>query len=251
LRLTIVRFFFRTILRLTLLFGVNFSFSLLPAKNLVSDSVIRQTALNSVIKRYDQTMSENSHLYNGNEFIDPFEKKLLNGHAYYLTDEWQNGFINYDKQFYPQASLKFDLFRNRVLVEHPISHQEIELIPEKIDYFSIRNKFFVRLQSPSIGFYARIYDGVVKIYAFYYKTTQDNLTTKTKTTEFLDKQKLYILKDGMYHLVSSKSSALSVFSEKKNELKKMLSQENISFSKNKEYALKRMGEFYDQLKRTP
>ncbi len=215
------------------------------------DSVIRQTALNSVIKRYDQTLSENSHLYNGNEFVDPFEKKLLNGHAYYLTDEWQNGFINYDKQFYPQANLKFDLFRNRVLVEHPISHQQIELIPEKIDYFSISDKFFVRLQSPSIGFYARIYDGEVKIYAFYYKTTQDNLTTKTKTTEFLDKQKLYILKDGMYHLVSSKGSALSVFSEKKNELKKMLSQENISFSKNKEYALKRMSEFYDQLKRAP
>jgi hypothetical protein len=232
------------------IFGaVSFSHALL-AQNLLPDSVIRQASLNSVINLYDEAFSENSHLYNGNEFIDPFERKLLNGHAYFLSEDWQEGFICYDKQFYQHASLKFDIFRNRIIVEHPRSHQEIELISEKIDYFGLSDQFFIRLQSPTAGFYARIYDGDVKIYIMHYKATQDNLTTKTKTTEFLTKQKLYVLKDAIYYPVNSKGSALAVFSDKKNELKKMLSQENISFKKNKEFALKRMGQYYDQLKST-
>lgn len=227
---------------------ITFSGSTLRAQTLLPDSVILEASVDSVIKLYDKALSENSHLYNGNEFIDLFERQLLNGHAYFLTDEWQQGFIYYDNQFYQQASLKFDLFSNRIIVEHPISHQEIELISEKVCFFGISDQFFVRLQTPTPGFYARIYDGMVKVYAMHYKTTQDNLTTKTKTTEFLSKHKFYIFKEGVYNLVNSKGSALAVFNEEKDELKKMLSQENISFKKNKEFALKRMGETYDQLK---
>lgn len=226
------------------------SHSILWAQNLLPDSVIRQTALNSIIKLYDQELRENSHLYNGIEFMDPFERQLLDGHAYFLTDDWQEGFIHYDGQLYENVLLKYDLFRNKVIVEHPESHQEIELISEQIKYFGLGDQFFVRLQLPPVGFYARIYDGDVKVYAFHYKTTQDNLTTKTKTTEFLTKRKLYIFKDATYHLVNSKGSALSVLKEEKSELKKMLNQENISFEKNKEVALRKMGERFDQLKRS-
>ncbi|MEQ1588085.1 MAG: hypothetical protein ABL895_19545 [Cyclobacteriaceae bacterium] len=226
------------------------SHSILVAQNLLPDSVIRQTAINSVIKLYDQKISENSHLYNGTEFIDPFERQLLNGHAYFLTDDWQEGFIYYDGQLYENVLLKYDLFRNKVIVEHPESHQEIELISEQIKYFGLSDQFFVRLQLPAVGFYARIYDGDIKVYALHYKTTQDNLTTKTKTTEFLTKRKLYIFKDETYHPVNSKGSALTVLKEQKSELKKMINQENISFEKNKEFALRKMGERFDQLKRS-
>lgn len=233
-----------------LILVVIFSHSILLAQTLLPDSVIRQASINSAIKLYDQTLSENSNLYNGNEFLDPFDRQLLNGHAYFITDDWQEGFIYYDGQLYENVSLKYDIFRNKVIVEHPKSHQEIELISEKIKYFGLKDQFFVQLQSPTVGFYARIYDGGVKVYAMHYKTTQDNLTTKTKTIEFLTKQKLYVFKDGVYYLVNSKGSALAVFKDQKNELKKMLSQENISFKKNKEYALKRIGQYVDQLNHT-
>lgn len=226
------------------------SHSILWAQSLLPDSVIRQTAINSTIKLYDQELKENSHLFNGIEFIDPFERQLLNGHAYFLSDDWQEGFIYYHGQLYENVSLKYDLFRNKVIVEHPVSHQEIELISEQIRYFGLSDQLFVRLQSPTVGFYARIYDGDIMVYAFHYKTTQDNLTTKTKTTEFLTKRKLYIFKDATYYLVNSKASALSVLKEEKSELKKMLNQENISFKKNKEFALRKMGERFDQLKRS-
>jgi hypothetical protein len=238
-------------LKLTpIIIAVVFSSPRLWAQTLLPDSVILQSSIHSVIRLYDQTLNENSHLYNGNEFIDPFERQSLNGHAYFLTDDWLEGFIYYDGQYYENIPLKYDLFRSRIIVEHPKSHQQIELIPEKIKYFGLRDQFFVRLQSPTVGFYARIYDGEVKIYALHYKTTQDNLTTKTKTTEFITKRKLYIFKNNVYYLVNSKGSALTVFKEEKSELKKMLNQENISFKKNKEFALKRMGEYVDQLNKS-
>jgi len=227
-----------------------FSHCALQGQTLQPDSITAESALRSTIKLYDQAMGENSRLYNGNEFIDPFERQLLNGHAYFITDDWQDGFIYYDGQLYENISLKYDIFRSKVIVEHPRSHQAIELISEKINYFGLKDHLFVRLQSPTVGFYAQIYGGEVKIYILHYKITQDNLTTKTKTTDFLSKRKIYIFKDSVYYLVTTKGSALAVFKEQKNELKKMLNQENISFKKNKEYALSRMGEYVDQLNHT-
>ncbi|MBL7876795.1 MAG: hypothetical protein JNL53_14100 [Cyclobacteriaceae bacterium] len=217
------------------------------AQTAVSDSIRRQTAIHAAIRLYDQTIQENSRLYNGHEFIDPFVRSQLDGHPYFVTDEWQSGNIHYDGQYYESVTLKYDLFQDIVLVEHPTSHREIELISEKIQSFGIAEHFFVRLQSPSEGFYDQIYTGDLKIYSKRYKLTQDNLTTKTKTIEFLPKEKLYILKKDTYYQVSSKSSVLKVLVERKSELKKLLDEENISFKRNKEFALQRMGSYYDQL----
>jgi hypothetical protein len=223
------------------------SISTVFAQPAFPDSTLRQASLKAAIILYDQTIQENSSLYNGHEFIDPFERSQLNGHPYFVTDEWQEGIINYDGQQYESVTLKYDLFQDKIHVEHPTSHREIELISEKVESFGIAEHFFVRLQSPVAGFYDQIYDGDLKVYSKRYKLTQDILTTKTKTIEFLPKEKLFILKNGIYHPVSSKGSVLKVLIERKSELKKLLAEENISFNKNKEFALQRMGAYFDQL----
>ena len=224
-----------------------FSYCALQGQTLQQDSIIAESALRSTIKLYDLAMGENSHLYNGREFINPFERKEANGHIYFISDEWQDGYIYYVGQLYEHVSLRFDVFQNKVIVEHPRSHREIELDSKKISYFGLNGQKFVRLTSPTEGFYAEIYHGDVKVYIWYYKTLKENTEGKTMVREFLAKEKVYILKDQKYQTVSSKSAALSVFKERKSELKKLIKEENLSFKDNKTYALSRMAQYYDQL----
>ncbi len=201
----------------------------------------------SLTKLYDQIVGENTRLYNGIEFIDPFQKKTIEGFPYFLMDDWQDGSIFYDGRLYENVPLLFDVYQNRVIVDHPRSHAKIELITEKITYFTISDKYFVRLESPAAGFYQELYGGETKVYALHYKTIQEKIGEKTMITEFLTKRKLYILRNGTYHFITSKKSALKVLKEHKSDLNKLLGQEKISFKKNKEYALARMGQYFDQL----
>lgn len=227
-----------------ILSGTGASAQILP------DSVIRQSALTALVNRYDQAVGEYSRLYNGLEYIDLYANKLLKGHPYYRTDEPLTGSVVYDSENYNSVILRYNLFQKVLVVEHPRSHREIELIQDQIKSFQIEDRIFVRLTEPDRAFYAVLYDGSLKIYARYYKTMQENMDAKSKTTEFLLKTNLFIKKGDQFHEVNSKASVLNILVERKAELRKFLKQENISFRANKEYALQRMGAYYDQLNRS-
>ncbi len=211
------------------------------------DSLVLSSSRQFLTQLYDQNLGENTRLYNGIEFIDPFQRKVIEGFPYFVMDDWQDGSIFYDGQLYENIPLLFDIYQSRVLVDHPKSHAKIELITEKIKYFTISDKYFVHLESPSAGFYQELYGGETKVYALHYKTIQEKIGEKTMITELVTKRRLYILRDGTYYTITSKKSALNVLKEHKNELNKLLGQEKISFKNNKEHALARMGYYFDQL----
>jgi hypothetical protein len=213
----------------------------------IKESEILSTSLQRLTRLYDQSLGSNSRLYNGIKFIDPYEGKAVDGFPYYLVDDWQIGSIQYDNQFYDKIDLLFDIAHDHVIVESAGTNQKIQLISEKIQSFIINNQLFVRLQSPDAGFYRQVYSGELKIYAKYYKTVQEKMDDKSIITEFLSKRRLYIVKNKIAHTVTSKASALKVLRENKGEINKFLKKENISFKQDKEYALLKMAEYYDQL----
>jgi hypothetical protein len=214
---------------------------------LTSDSLVLNSSRLALTKLYDQQLRGTTRLYNGIEFIDPFQRRAIEGFPYFLLDDWQDGSILYDGQLYENVAMLFDIFQNRVIVEHSNTHSKIELVTEKINSFTIADKYFIQLQSPNEGFYEQLYWGEIKIYVRHYKTIHEKVDENRKIIEFITKRKLYILKNGIYYQVTSKKSALNVLKEHKSELNKLLNQERISFKNNKEQALRRMGEYFDQL----
>lgn len=237
---------YKGIVRFVLLLGAFLS-GLCACAQILPDSVVRQSALTALVNRYDQAVGEHSRLYNGPEYIDLYANKILKGHPYYRTDEPLRASIVYDGQKYNSVILRYNLFQKVLVVEHPRSHREIELIQDQVNSFQIENRIFVRLTEPDRTFYAVLYKGSLKIYAQYYKTIQESMDAKSKTTEFLLKTNFFIKKGHQFHEVSSKASVLSVLAERKTELRKFLKQEKISYRANKEYALQRIGAYYDQL----
>ena len=219
------------------------------------DTLARSNAIYLTKQAYQSAIAGNSQVFNGIDYIDPLQKKKLNGTPYFLNDEWQEGFVFYGDQLFENVSLRYNLFLNKLLIEHVQSHATIEMILEKIKYFGISNHTFVWLSNSTTqsdvkeGFYEVLYSGKTKVYARRYKTIKEVADQKVMVTEFLDKRKLYLFKDEQYFAITNKGSALNAFGEDKSEIKKFLSQEKLNFRSDPESALVAIANYYDDLKK--
>ncbi len=219
------------------------------------DSLARRGAINHTIQNYELTLAGNAHVFNGVEYIDPFQKKILNGNPYFLTNEWQNGFVYYGDDLFENVSLRYNLFDSKLIIDHVQSHVPIELIAERVKYFSIANHTFVRLSvsndqsETKNGFYELLYLGKSGVYVRRFKTFNEIIDQKTVVIKFTDKTKIFLFKDKKYYVITNKRSAMNAFGEDKPLIKKFLSQNKINFRSNAETALVAMAKYYDELKK--
>src|SRR5688572_3134930 len=98
------------------------------------------------------------------------------------------------------------------------------------------------------SFYDLLYDGSAKLYAKRSKTYAENLETRMVIPRFDEHTRYFIMKDGLYKNVKSKSGALQIYADHKQDIKSFIRKNKIGFKKNKEKALIRIAEYYDTLK---
>jgi hypothetical protein len=129
----------------------------------------------------------------------------------------------------------------------------MQLVSEKVKSFSILDHTYVRLinnnENPlETGFYDLLYDGRIKVYARRTKTFQENTQSGTIERRFDYKVRYYIFKDNTYNPVSSKSSVLKVFMDKKQELRQQISKSKLNFRADREKSIVQLTQLYDSLK---
>ncbi|HTE31920.1 MAG TPA: hypothetical protein VK666_16175, partial [Chryseolinea sp.] len=173
-------------------------------------------------------------------------------HPYFGLDDWSDGSIMYDDEFYDNVQMFYDISRDRVITEHILNGAKIELITEKVSHFTINGHKFVHLiQDPSrvivSGFHEVLYDGKTKVYARREKYLRSRAESNAIAYSFEEKNRLYIFKDGKYHAVRSKGSVWDVFTDKKQDLKPLFNKTKISFKSSREEAIVRIAEQYDAL----
>jgi hypothetical protein len=213
------------------------------------DTAFVQTAILNAQAVYARAMNGQSNLNKGTEY-PTYESLQPNEHAYFMSEDWIDGTINYGGEVYKNVSMQFDLFRDKIVVEHTLSHIAMELINENIKWFDLLGHRFVFVKSDDKkreGFYDLLYDGKVKALAKYEKSQQKNIKDKKVTYYFAERTHYYLFKEGNYYPVSSKNAALDVFSDKERELKQFLKKEKISFRRDRTAAMARMAAFYDQV----
>lgn len=202
---------------------------------------------------YYQSTKDHSNLYNGKEYI-AFKKNMPEvGTLFFHSDDWEEGHVFYDGELYEKVSMRFDLLREKIVIEHK-GQGEIELISEKIKYVGIAEHTFLQsannseTKSLSPGFYDLIYDGSTKVFVRRLKVAEERIETQVSMIlTFKEKNTISILKSGKFYEVGNKSSALKIFGDQKNALKKFMSKNNIRYRVNREEALIKMAEQYDQL----
>jgi len=218
-----------------------------------TDSIFLMSAVRNAHELYSRALGVGSHLLNGVQYKEYNAHFDDVGHPYFASDDWVEGSVHYDGDLYEDVAILFDLFREKVVIEHPYAGIKLELISEKIKSFSLPGHRFVRLDADTIknspirtGFYDVLYDGRVKFYVKRHKEKREQIVSGAIQIEFSDIVHFYIVKHGQYIPVKSKSSVLEVFQDRKSDLRKYIRKNKIHFRKSREEAITRVVSFYDE-----
>jgi len=127
----------------------------------------------------------------------------------------------------------------------------LELISEKIDYFSLPGQSVVRLDADTMknssirtGFYDVLYDGRVKFYVKRHKEKKEEIAQGEIQVEFIEIDRLYIHKQGPVHSGKNQIFRFGRISTTGNPTFENTSGKNkIHFRKQREEAIARLFPF--------
>ncbi|HLF52212.1 hypothetical protein [Flavobacterium sp.] len=170
---------------------------------------------------------ENLAINNGALHIYPY-KTIDKSDSYYITDKFSKGNVSYDGQVYYDVNLKYDIYRD-LLVLKPNSaydYMGLNLTQEKTDSFLIHGKNFVNLsnlKSPKPEFINGYYEECVigKTYIFYIKHHKDRrefINVKTVYDVFEEDNEYVLYHKNTFQKVSSKKDIRTIFPEYKNQI---------------------------------
>ncbi|HRQ52273.1 MAG TPA: hypothetical protein PLR74_17125 [Agriterribacter sp.] len=221
----------------------------------VADTAMLQVQKANTIHTYYQSLQQQSGLYNGSEYV-PYTNLLKEGHPYFDTSVLTDGRVYYDGMVYSNVPMFYDIIKDELIIRHYNRIFFLQLIRSKIDSFYIQEHSFLHLGRDSIageniqeGFYDRLYDGKVKLYAKRNKFIQESIPDMEVVKKVYQKDRYFLFRDGVYHDVYTASSVLKLLNDQKAALKRELSHHKIKFRKNRERAMKLMVTQYDILTR--
>jgi len=231
-----------------------FNFHCVYAQTL-SDSAIYTLSLNQAYTFYKKTIGENLHLFTGNEYVAPSAKgqKLL-GNPYFLSDQFLDGSIYYDGRYYEQIPMHFQIQDEKLIITHPVTHTPIELLNEKISYFTIGNYEFFKIPAQTASllhtsklYYNRLYNGSVIIWALRDKKYTLSAKAEDQTATYKEYDQYYLQKGNNFYSIESEKELLKVLPEKKAELKKFIRLHYLKFNADLEKNLILTVQYYDQI----
>jgi hypothetical protein len=222
----------------------------------LSDSTSAQTA--QVISNFDSAVGQQSRLYDGHEYL-PYDPHIKNTalFPYEVSAVMQPGDVTYDGIVYKNVPMMYDVYKDAVVVQLYNKFSMFTLLGNRVSDFTFAGHYFVRVIADSLnsksaelttGFYDQLYGGKVEALAKRIKTLQNSSsTTAFPETYFVPKNEYYIRKGNIYYKVSSQSSVLSAFKDKKNELQQYIKQNNIKFGRDPEGAMAKIAAYYDHI----
>ena len=219
----------------------------------LSDSAFYRQAVDHAVGLYVSSLGENSHLYNGSEYI--FSSHGIKGSPFFVSDQPLIGSIIYDGTEYNNVRLSYDLVQDRVFITDKGMGFNIQLINEKTASFTLDGHRFIHIHADSSnglsfgdGFYELLYAGRSTAIAKRKKQVDEGFkaedSLKYNTYNFF-----YARKDESYVRVENKNNLIDLFADQKDKIKKFYRKNNRLFKKNLEEATIRTCEYYDQLKK--
>jgi hypothetical protein len=198
------------------------------------------------LSTYKKAVGENIPYNEGREF--PGYGIKLDGHPFFVADQLSDGDIVYDGTLYTGVPMLYDLVADEVVIRPPGSQYLVRLSREKVPTFTFRGEEFFRADPDSTGqrYYQSIYKGGVRVFAQKRKQLNHVTTSERAIDRFEQYDDYFILKDGEITRVSSKNNVLKCFRDQREELRKMIAREQLSFRNDPENFLRRCASVQDQ-----
>jgi hypothetical protein len=241
-----MRFISFTILP-TLLFIFSFDKAKAQSEAGVSSSSLQVTRI-----YFQNEIKEDAHLYTGEAYsrYDPGVK----GDPFYLFNQMQNGDLFYDDVLYKDVPLLFDIVRQKVIINRYHDNTRIQLLNEKIKYFTLGGHRFENFSlasgkdgSISKDIYEVVFSGKAAILANRLKNIKHGLKADDPYT-FTEEDVLYVRNGSNLFQINNRKAVLPAFNDKKELIKTFIRKKHLKFKKNIEKDLIMIAAYYDKLK---
>jgi hypothetical protein len=217
-----------------------------------TDSVFYRNAITNVRANYFTTIQAKAHVYNGIEY--EYFGRGVTGSPFFLVDTMHAGSVFYDGVLYEDVPLRYDIVNDVLLARYWNDNNTIQLIKNKIDYFSILDHKFIRFNendqnnSQFSGFYQLLYnDKNVLAFAKRYKKQMLTPNPDDKAGAFVQYSQYFIYKDEKYYSVNSERDLATVFKDKAQPIKKFFRSGGVQYKKNPPQAIVATAIFYNGL----
>lgn len=177
---------------------------------------------------YDQTTGkENLDINTGVLYTNPY-RTVDNNNLYYLNDKFEKGNLVFDGQIYYNVSLKYDEYRDLVIINpHGASDfLGISLNNEKVNSFTILNSNFIRIPKEKYnhpefptGYYdTSSFNENFVFYIKHSKTIQKKIRDDGPYYYFKDNNHFYLDYKKVLYPIVSKNDLIKLFPEQKKQI---------------------------------
>jgi hypothetical protein len=182
----------------------------------------------ALYNRFDSIVGkENLGLNNGPLTLYPYKTKGENN-MFFMNNKFVIGNLIYDGQPYFNANLKYDIYKDQLIL-NPAGQPEhigISLIQDKTDSFSIYNKNFVKIANNQTllpefisGYYELIRIGKnFNLYIKHHKDILKEINEEGVYYSFHEKYQYYIEYKNKFYEINNKSSVVKIFPESKKNI---------------------------------
>lgn len=211
--------------------------------------------LTYAISQYNQFLFPEKNLYTGRQYLD-YRNVLYEGHhPFFRWPDFQQATIMYDGMLYEDQPAQFDIFRNVLVTWDPGRRYLIQLLNEKLDWFTINGIRFIHLRPSGNrtvvedGFYRSLYDGRTKVLKLEQKRVVQEIDIKKVLRKIEETPRYFVLADNVYYEITGRSSLLKAFKNKNSEISQFIRKNNLDIQDDKDNALAAVAAQYDQLNR--
>ena len=240
-----IRGFETAFILISILFSfINTSAQTSPAESNLNSFISAQAIFQNEIKA-------DSHLYTGKKFI-PYSFNIKD-HPFFETDQMQSGDIFYDGTLYKNILFLYDLVAQTLVINRFNSDERIQLLNEKIKYFTFDGHRFENIfstgerdESITNTFYDVMFTGKASVLIKRIKHIKSGLKVEDPTA-FLEEDELYVRKGKNLYAIDSRNSVEEAFNDKKALIKTFIRKHKFRFKKHIEKELLTTAEYYSKL----
>lgn len=225
-----------------------FSFSIVFALSCIQSSATCPAASSDTDK---QDTLEKQILYNGRVWRNLYQQ--IDGSQFLFSAEFLPGSVTINGRKFDSNNLKFkfDIVNDELLILTD-RNTILQLNKEMVDLFTLtyENKLFrfKKLEADSLnmlsGYVNVIYAGETSLYVKYKKEIRLRNSVGEKDT-FMQSHRVYIVKDGIPHIVNNKTSLIKLLSDRKEQVKDFIRSNKIRISRNNPESIAPVLAFYD------
>jgi hypothetical protein len=212
-------------------------------------------ALMEAVKKYDSHLRRNTMVYTGRSYHDA--RPNVKGHQYFGEDYWEFGRIDYDNNVYDSIYLKYDIYKDLVLIENFNSSgflSPITLFSKKVASFDLMGHHFVWIERDTSSnikssFYDQMYNqNGLEVLIRRKKEIVNSNEFNSLSEKYDQNDRYYIKKDSYTYQVRKKKSILKVLSDHKKEVKNFIKSNNLNFKINADNQIVEVVKYYDSLR---